>query len=199
MKSKFDPNTPHDLHELQDDSVDDPVWTTDIQGPTPTDDEGGDLGGSAHEGLRTIGGLIDLLHGVEQDIYGWVERETDKGRDGQNEFLRQFLREPDKPVRTEEQAPKNWRATTYTNLNPTGTKILEEADRTRAVIVNWGPGIVYLTHDGNGQALQNSIQVPISTATFFAPRELRTQGVVYAIPATGTTPVIDVQEEGARR
>jgi hypothetical protein len=202
MSKSWDLTGPHPYHEVSDPSIDDPEWIPDAQEPTVADDSiaMGQDGGHQHEGLRTIHGVIDLLHGIASEWDEWVDREQMKGRDAMNPWLAAHLKLKEEVVRTSEKRPEVWRCVTYTGLGATGTKIADGGnDRSRLVVTNWGPGIVYLSHDSNAQVGQNVIQVPVSSATFYAPREMFHDGDVYAIPASGQTPVIDVLEEGARR
>lgn len=178
--------------------INDPDWMTDVPGVIPPDVERHDTG-HKHEGIRTLSGLLDMVHGIEEDILGWIEREQDHGRDHGNAFTKEFLKQAVAPVRVLPKRPNRWRANTYTGLAVTGTHILSgNVDRQRAVIVNWGPGLVYLSHDSGAVASgQNVIQVPISTATFWAPREIQHDADVWAFPSAGQVPTIDVQEEGS--
>lgn len=181
-------------HEEPVTDLDNPAWLTDVPGVIPSQSEQDDHG-SSHHGVRTHSGHLDLLHGIGEDIHGWVEREEDKGRDIPNAWVKSNIPVRSQAVTVVTRRPNRWRAFSYAAIS-SGVKILDnDMDRTRAIVTNWGPGILYLSHDsGSGPGAPNAIQVPVN-----GTREFQHDGAVWAFPAAASTPAFDVQEEGSGR
>jgi hypothetical protein len=187
-----------DMADLQQD-VNDPVWPSE-----PADTAVGTMStGHHHGGLRTVTGAIDLMHNVVEEVDEWIGRDTQEGPGHIPP------RKRDKPMLLEvfNRSTKSWRAVTWNvgNTASGGMKIVESRpDRLRVVVTNWGPGILYLSHDsGSGltEPQTNTVQVPPpgpdATKTGQQNwREFRTQGEIWAFPAApGTPQLCDVQDE----
>lgn len=149
--------------------------------------------GHSQESVRTVTGVLDLLHGLEQDLSAWVRHEQEHGRHPGT---------PPKPrtIATYPKAGTSWRGTTY---NVDGEKEIapSRSDRTRLVVTNLSTGILYVSHDSGAQIGYNTVQIPPAgpDATKTGQRNWRefyTQGPVWAYPAVnGTGQLCDVQDE----
>ena len=178
--------------------VNDPVWESEVPAITGIVDDSRSMHelGSA-EPVRTISNGLDFMHGLVEDIQEWIERETEHGA-GHN--YPRSRRQPD-PIAVWEHRASSWRGVTFNTDNFEGSfRIAEKRpDRVRVIIVNWGPGILYLSADSAGLTSQprvNCVQVPISTATLWAPRIFEHRDEIWAIGAvSGTAQVVDVQDE----
>lgn len=190
MRFSVDPNPPDaDEAWLNGQDITDPVW------PSMPVEALAEETRHEKESVRLLSGALDLLHHVKEEI-DYV--------DGPEHVVRGIGRQRPKVLPVIRVPADSWRANTYDvghGVIDGPMRILQQrGDRTRAVIVNWGPGVLYLSHDSN--TLQGTlpgvgtIQVPVSTATFYAPKELYTGGEVWAYPtAVGTTQIVDVQDE----
>lgn len=178
-----------DFTDIAHQDVNDPVWPSEPLDYGSSQQAG--RHGHAHEGVRTVSGLIDLMTDVRDELHEWIERESDGPGHRPH-------RKHDKPitVATYVRAAKSCRCNSF-NIDQ-GKRILERrADRTRAVITNWSSGIVYLTHQSDAAAAlpeSNMVQVaPNASRTFYMTGEL------WAYPAVnGTAQLIDVQDEYGR-
>lgn len=184
-----------DFDSLRQD-VNDPIWPSEPVNP--------DVGPAREQdGIRTLHGALDLLQHVEEDLLSWIENSTEVGPGHRPP------RKRDKPhiIDTVARAAKSWRGVTWnvgTSLSG-GIKIVEERDdRIRVVITNWGPGILYLSHEsgsGTAEPQINTIQIPppgtgAAGSILSNFRELRSKGEIWAFPATpGTPQTVDVQDE----
>ena len=174
--------------------VDEPIWT-DTLPDRPTDIPHDDRK-QATPGLMTSSGLEDFLQLVKEDLRDWLDDEV-------GTKLKQRGPRPT-IIATHTYAAKSWRANTY-NVDRALRLVTKRSDRSRVVVTNWGPGVLYLAAATDSNATQpspNMIQVAppgigvpgITTAS--NSREFRTQDEIWAFPATiGTSQVVDVQDE----
>lgn len=157
--------------------VNDPVWPS---GPLQPPVEGHPME------VRTNGGGLDLLQHVVEDVENYVEHMADGA--GHKRKSEQKMR----VVAVVSLPSTDWRAITY-NVDREFKLVENRDDRTRVIITNYGPGVLYLSHDSVaiGVAQPNQLQVPVNGF-----RELRTTREIWATPAVAGTPqVVDVQDE----
>lgn len=184
---------PVDLESAGGQDPNDPVWVSHVPDPTGADDPRSpnnmhELG--EHPGIRTLHNLLDLLHDVVDDggEGAWQDRENGLGH--------RLSRKPRRTVFDVYSLPSmSWRATTITVpvgvANQSGAEYVKaRADRHRVVITNWGPGVVYASHDTAVTGAPNTVQIPVNGS-----REFRHSASVWLVAAVGTAPVVDIQEE----
>lgn len=167
--------------------IDDPTWD-----PAFNVGEGAmSFGETGHsqESVRTTHGALDLLHAVREEVTEFVDREM-------GEAHRREEWPPNQPrpkvVQTFPHCADNWRGVTYTLAVETHIVVARD-DRTRVVVTNWGPGVVYVARDtgtGLNEPQFNAVQIAVG-----GTREFRTRGDLWAFPAAGQLPVVDVQDE----
>jgi hypothetical protein len=161
-------------------------------------------GGSSLESPRRNDGHLDLLHTIAEDVEQWWEQ----GKDEPRTWPPHASQKPIViPVQT--QAANSWRGDSA-QLGAQGLRLAESRDdRVRAVVTNWGPGIVYVAHQSlsdyagvaSAQIPTNAIQIPppgggaAGTGVAQNFREFRSKGEIWVYPATGQTPVVDIQDE----
>lgn len=191
--SFFDsPVTGYDLEMLHSD-VTDPVNPSE-----PLEYDGGSpKSHHQHEGVRTLSGLLDLMHHVRDEIDEWIERESD----GPGHT---WPRHRDKAMvlQTYSRGSKSWRADTYdlnSAGNGNGVKLASQRDgRSYVVVTNWGPNIAYISH--NTSAKTNSVRIPppgpdASQTGVRNWRVFPTEGEIWGFPGSaGTSQTVDVME-----
>lgn len=192
-----------DLEDIAQD-VNDPIWASETITPPGIGHSHGDTRHSL-DGVRTAHGKLDLLQEVvEETADAWIGRETEHGPGHRPP------RTPDKPliVDTFPRAAKRGRANTFDvgkesgNVG-NGVRILtERADRSRAIITNYGPGALFLAFRTDATGLNpepNMMQIPdpaTAKTGQSCSREIRVQAEVWAFPAVvGTSQLVDVQDE----
>jgi hypothetical protein len=166
-----------------------PSWTN-VPDPMTEPEDWSPDGGAVQVGEF---GFLDFLQNVVSDL-------TELAKYAERGELHRF---PDRkpvlrPITTRTLASDDWDSRTYTL--PTNQQVLvTRSPKRRCVeIVNWGPGVLFLASDtrgGNGSTPGlGEIQVPISSATFYAPRRLTTRAAIYARCSVAST-VVDVMQE----
>lgn len=190
---------------IDENSLDDPQWYRNLDINTVAADSHDMM--DSNPAIRTLGGALDFLHGVEHELADWWKHEVEEGRtppDQLPEWLRKNL--PYRPNKfqgtVDVEASEDVDLSTYvvgTQNSSDYTMIARpRQDRFRVIVTNWGPGILYVAHQttaltisptsatGNG----NWVQIAVN-----ASREFRTRAVLYAFPTSGQTPTVDVQDE----
>jgi hypothetical protein len=177
----------------------DQVWVSELN-DFKTDNRQGEYGSDVGgEPVRTNSGVLDLLHAVEEDISGWMHRETVHGEAHRTRGV------ASKPhlIPAVPACAKSWRGVTY-NVDAEKKIVTAREDRSSVTVTNYGPGILYLSHEtvtGSTVPQQNMVQVPPpgpdATITGRSnSRTFHTQGEIWASPAIiGTGQVVDVQDE----
>lgn len=164
--------------------IDDP-----IQSDVPFEPNVGPDSGHEFDGLRTLSGLLDLMHDVVEEFDEWVERETPHGPG--------HKRMPPRskpvviPVRT--LAAAHYRVVTFVLQAPETLVATAREDRTRLVITNYGPGTVFYSDTTASNAAGPQMgqgQIPVGSS-----REMFHQDRVYVFPTAANVPTIDVHEE----
>lgn len=192
-----------DLADIAQD-VNDPIWASETVAPPGITHSHGDTRHSM-DGVRTSHGKLDLLQDVkEESPSAWIARETEHGP---GHIQPRAL---DKPfvVDVYVRAAKRGRANTFDvgKESPNvgnGVKILtERPDRMRAIVTNYGPGVLYLAFRTDATGVNpepNMMQIPdpaVAKTGQSCSREIRVQAEVWAFPAVvGTSQIVDVQDE----
>lgn len=161
--------------------------------------------GSRNPAVRTLSGALDFLHGLEHEVFDFVQHEMDAGRVGPDEVPEWFRKNipfhPNKVrVTADVEASEDVTFQTFTLTAPvTGQNYQQilrpRQDRFRALITNYGPGIVYISHDNQQTSQISAADAETAQIPVGASREIRSRATVYAYPASGQAPVIDVQDE----
>lgn len=191
-----------DLSDISAD-VNDPIWASETITPPAIGHSHGDTRHSM-DGVRTIHGPLDLLQEVVEETDQWISRETQEGPGHKP------ARTPDKAIIIPviNRAAKSGRANTYDvgkesgNVG-NGVKILTaRPDRIRAVVTNYGPGVLYLAFRTDATGVNpepNMMQIPdpaTAKTGQSCSREIRTGAELWAFPNTvGTSQLCDVQDE----
>lgn len=176
--------------------IHDPIWPS-----APLDPAVGPDMRHAHDGLRTVSGLIDFLHGLEEDLHGWIERESQEGVGHRPPRTKERPRIIDTYAR----GSRSWRGESIDvgAVASGGVRlVIARDDRTRVVVTNWGPGDLYVSHEsGTVKAATNAVKIPApgpdNTVTGISnSREFRTTGELWGFAnAPGTSQKVDVQDE----
>jgi hypothetical protein len=187
---------------VEQNTLDDPQWYRDLDINTVAADSH-DMSDS-HPAIRTLGGALDFLHGLEHDLTKWWQHEVEEGRtppDQLPDWIRRNL--PFQPTKITvsaiPEASEDVDFSTFT-LGAVANQAFQmvvrpRQDRIRAVITNWGPGVIYVSHltvppSSVTAGDSNMAQIAVGSS-----REIRSRGTVYAYPTPGSAPVIDVQDE----
>lgn len=186
---------------VEQNTLDDPEWYRNLDVSTiPADTH--DMH-DANPAIRTLGGALDFLHGLEHDLSQWYQHEVREGRtpdDQLPEWLREKL--PYRPNKVEVTSDPNPSASFHcqTFSIPAQTAQLQpilvsaRADRVRAVLLNTGANPAFFSHqdDPNNSAPNNADMDWALVPTTFQ-RELRARGRIYVFSPLGTT--VDIVEE----
>jgi hypothetical protein len=191
------PTERYSLEHLTSD-VDDPVWPSEglDYGPDRTQPVGGGQAVEDDPVIRTVSGLLDLLHHVRDEVDEWIERESD----GEGH---KWPRRHDKAMilQTYSRGSRFFRPNTFNiGVAAGGTQIaFQKSPRHSVVVQNISAAIVYISHLSipwppgagvAGGAIPNTCQIGVGLT-----REFATEAAIWAYPAVAGTPqLIDVVE-----
>lgn len=195
---KFGPNVSpveaYNLEELQSD-VNEQVWPSEPLEPAV----GHPHSRHQHESVRTIGGALDLLHDVAEEVTEWVERESDGPGHA-------WPRNRDKPMvlHVYQRGSKSFRAATYNvGVASAGIKVPAREFRSHIEVTNWGPGYLYVQHEtgtGLGQPAPNAVKIPppgpdATQTGIEITRRFPTEAEMWLFPGTpGVAQVVEIVE-----
>lgn len=175
-----------DLESLAQD-IEDPIWASEPVEPHV----GAPFDRHQHGGVRTAHGAIDLMHHVEDEVIDWIERDTQEGPGHKPRHARESAR----IIETMPISTTRWRGDVFVVTSTDSITIAQfREQRTRVVITNQGPNVVYVGHD---DLINPSVAIPGPAIAVNGSREFRTAAQIVCIAASGGTnqSVVDVQDE----
>ncbi len=159
------------------------VPDSDIAGMQKTDDPNDEW--QEREAIRNAGGAIEFLHTLVDTVENFLELDTPVPA----------KRSKLDPMRTRELGSDKVRMGRRLIDSTPDWIVRESKERRKVTLVNYGPNVVSIGGLNIVSGAPNTFELPVSSATFWAPVTLSTTDDVYGVCAAAASATVHIIEE----
>jgi hypothetical protein len=163
-----------------------PVWESDsnIAGMQNVDDPD-DMYEEKTPAIRAASGAIHFLNDLEEVVHDFLAEPEEKP----------YKAPKLDAIRTRELGSDKWRpGRRQVTAAMTSEIVTESANRRQVTLVNYGPNVCYLSSISAVAGAPNTVQLLVSSATFWAPLTIPTKDDIWAVCAATQTASVEVVE-----